>query len=80
MISTHHSSKLIHNLANTNCRNCLYYQTSYLCPGCQAAKETFEQVLKCSFPQPSMACQTHLEEQHNLLVNICMPPLVLHAI
>lgn len=44
------TAKLIHNLANTNRQKILYYKSCALCPGCQAEEETFEHILKCSFP------------------------------
>jgi hypothetical protein len=43
-------SKLIHNLANTNRQNHLFYGASNQCPGCQSSEETFEHVLKCTYP------------------------------
>jgi hypothetical protein len=41
------TTKLIHNLANTNRQNYLYYSASPLCPGCLIKEETFEHVLIC---------------------------------
>jgi hypothetical protein len=34
-----HTAKLIHNLANINRQNFLYYKTSPLCPGCDTEEE-----------------------------------------
>jgi hypothetical protein len=42
------TTKLIHNLANTNRQNHLFYGTTNLCPGCHSLEETFEHVLKCN--------------------------------
>jgi hypothetical protein len=40
--------KLIHNLANTNHQNHLYYGKDNRCPVCQSKEEMFEHILKCS--------------------------------
>jgi hypothetical protein len=41
------TAKLIHNLANTNRQNRLYYGTSSACPGCLHQEEIFEHVILC---------------------------------
>jgi hypothetical protein len=62
-------AKLIHNLANTNCQNHLYYKSSALCPGCKAVDETFEHVLICSLPQTTTFRGSCLQSLANNLRN-----------
>jgi hypothetical protein len=74
------TAKLIHNLANTNRQNFLYYQQSPLCPGCQDTEETMELVLHCHCPQTEECRQQQLRELQTTLTNLNTPPPVLQAI
>jgi hypothetical protein len=74
------TAKLIHNLANTNKQNYLYYKTSSLCPGCQTTEETFEHVLLCPLPQTIQYRQLILEHLHIQLRKIQTPLPVIEAI
>jgi len=74
------TAKLIHNLANTNRQKILYYKSCALCPGCQAEEETFEHILKCSFPSTAKFWQEQLLELHTALENHCTPPAVCAAL
>jgi hypothetical protein len=57
------TAKLVHNLANTNRQNFLYYQMSPNCPGCRLVEETFEHVLQCTCSQTAEFRQTQLSER-----------------
>jgi hypothetical protein len=67
------TAKLIHNLANTNLQNHLYYGTSSACPGCQQDEETFEHVLTCSFPPTRRHRDTCIKVLESSLLQ-CLPP------
>jgi hypothetical protein len=73
-------AKLIHNLANTNRQNFLYYTTSPLCPGCVMVEETFEHVLRCSLPQTVAYCNLQLNKLVLHLHKIQTPLPVIHAL
>jgi hypothetical protein len=73
-------SKLIHNLSNTNRQNKLYYGSSDLCPGCSKEEETFEHVLRCSFPATMEVRATALDKLHKSLVAIGTPSQVVEII
>lgn len=74
------TAKLIHQLANTNRQNHLYYKTSPTCPCCQEAEETFEHVLL----YPAEAVANHreiaLQELTTSLEKLATPPPVVEAI
>jgi hypothetical protein len=74
------TAKLIHNLANTNRQNFLYYQTSPNCPGCGVVEETFEHVLQCTSPQTAEFRQTQLLDLQIKLRRITTPIPVIDAI
>jgi hypothetical protein len=73
-------SKLIHNLSNTNRQNKLFYGSSDLCPGCSKEEETFEHVLRCSFPATMEVRATALDKLHKSLVAIGTPSQVVEVI
>jgi len=74
------TAKLIHNLANTNRQNYLYYSTSPSCPGCLSAEETFEHVLICD--HPPIVHHRHLQLQllRNTLLHIPTPDKVVDVL
>lgn len=73
-------AKLIHNLANTNRQNFLYYKSSPLCPGCKAEDETFEHVLRCPLPQTEVYRQQQIAELQIQLFNLQTPQPVIQTI
>jgi hypothetical protein len=74
------TTKFIHNLANTNKQNYLYYKTSSLCPGCQTSEETFEHVLLCPLPQTVQYRKQLLEDLRIQLRKLHTPLPVIEAI
>jgi hypothetical protein len=72
--------KLIHNLANTNRQNQLFYGTSNLCPGYQSLEETFKHVLKCNFHTTTKHCDECLKAFETNLTKISMPVPIVHTI
>jgi len=73
-------SKLIHNMSNTNCQNKLFYGASDLCPGCSEEEETFQHVLRCSFPATVEVRAKDLDKLHKSLVTIGTPSQVVEVI
>jgi hypothetical protein len=59
-------AKLVHGLANTNHQNPLSYNTSPLCPICNAVEETFEHVLTFKHPSTTSfrdACLLQMDKE-----------------
>ncbi len=72
--------KLVHGLANTNCQNHLYYNTSPLCPICNEVEETFEHVLTCKHPSTTSFRDTCLAQLDRDLNHINTPSKVVSAL
>jgi hypothetical protein len=60
-------AKLIHDLADKNCQNHLYYGKDNRCPGCQSDEETLEHILKCSYPDTESFRTEQLQEMQTTL-------------
>jgi hypothetical protein len=73
-------AKLIHQQANTNRQNHLFYKTSPLCPCCQTEDETFEHLLTCSSPEPALHRTQAMEQLKAILVTINTPEKVTKAL
>jgi hypothetical protein len=73
-------SKLIHNLANTNRQNNLFYGTSNLCPGCQSHEETFGHMLKFNYPPTEEIRDKYLKEFEAQLQQISTPTAIINTI
>jgi hypothetical protein len=73
-------TKLIHNLANTNRQNYLFYGTSNLCPGCQLEEQTFEHVIRCSLPATVQFRDEQLEVLSSNLKRIHTPEQIVITI
>jgi hypothetical protein len=74
-------AKLIHNLANTNRQNNLYYNTtSDCCPCWSFTEETFQHVLSCTSPYATTYRAQTLEELVTGLTTAQTIPEVIVAI
>jgi hypothetical protein len=74
------TSKLIHNLSNTNRQNKLLYGQSDLCPGCGENEETFEHVLQCSHAPTALVRTAALSGLEQSLIAIATPKKVSEVI
>jgi hypothetical protein len=74
------TSKLIHNLSNTNRQNKLLYGQSDLCPGCGENEETFEHVLQCSHAPTALVHTAALLGLEQSLIAIATPKKVSEVI
>jgi hypothetical protein len=72
------TAKLLHQLANTNKQNHLYYSHSSLCPICHQEEETFQHVLTCH--QAGDARHAALEDLVKTLHAIQTPDTVIDAL
>jgi hypothetical protein len=73
-------AKLIHNLANTNYQNSLFYKSTPLCPLCKEHEETFQHVLQCREASASSHQDAQLHTLESNLVNIQNPREIVRAI
>jgi hypothetical protein len=73
-------SKLVHGLANTNRQNHLYYNTSNLCPICNAVEETFEHILTYQHPSAISFRDASLLQMEKDLQRINTPIMVIRTI
>jgi hypothetical protein len=73
-------TKLIHNLANTNKQNFLYYQMSPLCLGCLSVEGAFEHVLWCTLPHTAAYRTQQISDLQQKMRNINTPSPVIKAI
>jgi len=74
------TTKMVHNLMNTNRQNSLLYGTSNSCPGCAAQEETFEHVIRCQFGLTTIARIDSLSQLENKLKHIGTPLPVIQVI
>ncbi len=74
------TSKLIHNLANVNKQNQLYYKTDPRCPICLQVDEDFVNVLTCTDPRSTQNRQELLLQLEKDVTNIHTPKVVLQTI
>jgi len=74
------TAKLIHNLANVNKQNQLYYKTNPYCPICLQVDEDFVHVLTCTDPRATKNRQELLFQLEKDLTNIHTPKVVLQTI
>ncbi len=74
------TAKIIHQLANTNRQNHLYYKTSPTCPCCQEAEETFEHVLLCPAEAVTIHREIALQDLTTSLEKLATPPPVVEVI
>jgi hypothetical protein len=70
------TAKLIHNLANTNRQNHLYYGTSSACPGCLHQEETFEHVILCQVNTTRVFWDLRLKDLETSLQQCLLPPII----
>lgn len=74
------TAKLIHNLANTNRQNHLFYNKPNTCPCCNVHEETFQHVLRCSAASVSSHRDSAIQELTSSLNKFNTPPNVTDAI
>jgi len=74
------TTKLVHNLMNTNRQNNLFYGMSNSCPGCNNHEETLEHVLRCSYGPTVVVRQDGLKQLENRLKTMGTPPPVIKVI
>jgi hypothetical protein len=75
-----HTSKLVHQLINTNRQNHMYYGSSSLCPCCQEEVEIFPHVLQCKSPSASYQHIVALETLRKNLQSIHTPSNMIAAL
>jgi hypothetical protein len=71
---------LIHQLANTNKQNALYYHTSPLCPLCSLDEETIHHVLTCPAQTATSTREEQIQQLCNNLLAIHTPEKVIQAV
>jgi hypothetical protein len=74
------TAKLIHNLANTNRQNNLYYNTTPDCPCCSLTEETFQHVLSCTSSYTVTHRAQALADLVTGLTTAQTPPAIIEAI
>jgi hypothetical protein len=76
----HSTSKLLHNLVNTNQQNHLFYGTSSLCPICQHAEETLQHVFTCNHSSVSALRTLCLDKMFRTIRNCTNSPTCIRFI